>query len=156
RAFALLRELPNTPERLSRELQLELRLGTLLAYTEGYASAGAERAYRRANEICPVEDAPAQFEAVGGLFRIALFRGEATIGRRLGDEFIRIAERTKDPIRLGIAHQALGQLLIHQGEPLDALRHVKIALELCRANWHDALMPRYGLHFEVILMGSMG
>lgn len=156
RALDLLRELPETQERLSQELLLQLRLGTLLAYTEGYASAGSEGAYRRAHEICrQVGDAPALFESVGGLLRISVARGEATIARALAGQLLQIADQTGDPIRVGIAHSALGQLLFFQAEPLDALRHVKLALELCRANWHDALLPVYGLHFGVIIVGLM-
>ncbi len=156
RALALLRELPGTRERLGQELTLQLRLGTLLAYTEGYASAGSEVAYQRAYEICQqVGDAPALFESVGGLLRISLARGEAKITRELAEQFLQIADQTEDPIRVGIAHSVLGQVLFLQGEPGDALQHMQIGLDLCRANWHDALLPVYGLHFGVIIVGLM-
>ncbi len=156
RALELLRELPETSERLAQELLLQLRLGTLLAYTEGYASASSERAYHRANEICQhAGDARALFESVGGLFRISLWRGEARIARELGFRLLQIAEQTEDPIRIGIAHSALGQLLLFQAEPVDALRHTTLGLELCRENWHDGLLPVYGLHMEVVSMGVM-
>jgi tetratricopeptide (TPR) repeat protein len=156
RALGLLLELPETNERLAQELQLQLRLAQLIAYTEGYDSASSERAYRRAHEICAeVGDSAAHFESVGGLFRIAAFRGEAQLARDLARQFLRIAEETKDPIRVGNAHLSLGQMLLFQGEPVDALRHLKRALELCRANWNDALLPAYGLHFEVIILGTM-
>jgi tetratricopeptide (TPR) repeat protein len=148
--------LPETPDLLAQELQLQLRLGTFLAYTEGYASAGSERAYQRANEICrQVGDASALFESVGGLLRISLWRGESRIAHELARQFLQIAEQTGDPIRVGIAQSALGQMLFFMAEPLDALRHVKLAMELCRAKWHDALLPVYGLHVEVICVGLM-
>jgi DNA-binding winged helix-turn-helix (wHTH) protein len=156
RALALLRELPETPERLAQELQLQLRLGTFLAYTEGYAAAGSEVAYHRANEICrQVGDASALFESVGGLLRISLWRGETRVARELAGRLIQIAEQTGDPIRIGIAHSALGQQLYFQAEPIDALRHAKLGLELCRANWYDALLPVYGIHMGVISLGLM-
>jgi DNA-binding winged helix-turn-helix (wHTH) protein/tetratricopeptide (TPR) repeat protein len=156
RALALLDETPESSERLAHELQLQLRLGQLLAYTEGYESAASEHAYRRAHEICAhVGDSAAQFQCVGGLFHISAFRGEARLARELASQLLQIAEQTKDPIRVGYAHLSLGQMLLLQGEPVDALRHMELALELCRANWNDDLLPVYGLHFEVVILGTL-
>jgi tetratricopeptide (TPR) repeat protein len=156
RAFALLRELPDTPERLSQELQLQLRLGTLIAMTEGYGSAGTAGAFRRAHEICrQVGDAPALFDSLGGLLRFFLLKGEAKIARDLAGQLLQIAEQTEDPTRLMVAHTALGQMLLLHGELVDALRHAKLGLALSRTHWRDALFPVYGLHLGVAGVGVM-
>jgi hypothetical protein len=51
-ALNLLQKLPDSPERLQRELPLQLALGPALIAVKGWASPETERAYTRARELC--------------------------------------------------------------------------------------------------------
>src|SRR5262245_49203645 len=51
-ALALLSTLPDSPERIQRELALQLTLGELLMATQGLASPAAGDAYSRAHALC--------------------------------------------------------------------------------------------------------
>ena len=154
RAFGLLRELADTPERLRQELELQLRLGTLLAMTEGYASLGTARAFQRAHEVsAQLGDATALFDAVGGLLLSFLVRGDTTVALDLAGQLLRIAEASGDPIHRMAAHTILGQVLCARGVLADAVVHAKLGLELSRSHWDDSLVPIYGLHLGVCCSG---
>jgi len=63
--LALLSTLPDSPERLQRELALQLTLGELLMATQGMASPAAGDAYSRAHVLCQqVGDTPQRFRAL--------------------------------------------------------------------------------------------
>jgi hypothetical protein len=51
-ALDLLRRLPDRPERIHKELPLQLGLGRALFAVKGFAAAEAERAFTRARELC--------------------------------------------------------------------------------------------------------
>jgi DNA-binding winged helix-turn-helix (wHTH) protein/predicted ATPase len=155
RAFELLRELPDTPDRMRQELPLQIRLGTLIALTEGYTSAGTARAFRRAHEICrQLGDAPDLFDSVAGLFRFFLTQ-EPGVGRELAEQLAQIAEQTGDPIRLMGARLGLGQALVFGGAPAEGLAHAARGLELSRTHWSDALLPVYGVDVRRNCAGTM-
>src|SRR5262249_47800917 len=50
-AIDLLRKLPDSPERIQRELRLQLAAGTALIVVKGHAGPETERAYTRAREL---------------------------------------------------------------------------------------------------------
>ena len=155
RAFELLREVGDTPQRLVQEAQLQLRLGTLLALTEGYTSAGATGAFRRAHEICrQIGDAPGLFDSVGGLFR-SFMTQDSKISRALGEQLLQIAEQSCDRTRLMAAHSVLGQSLLFGGELVDSLAHEKLGRELSHEHWNDDLLPVYGVHLGLNCVSVM-
>ncbi len=51
-AINLLQRLPDSPERIQRELLLQLAVGPALMAVKGYAAPETERAYTRARELC--------------------------------------------------------------------------------------------------------
>ena len=90
-ALDALRHLPEEAERARWELVLQTRLGEILTATEGWSSAGAERAFLRARELCPpTADGPPELSRVlYGLANLYEFRGEfgtseVLIKQRLG------------------------------------------------------------------------
>ena len=51
-AIDLLQKLPDSPERIQRELLLQLAVGPALIAVKGFAAPEVERAYTRARELC--------------------------------------------------------------------------------------------------------
>ena len=59
KALELLATVPETPERIRRELALQTRLGPAVIAVKGYASPDVETVYTRARELCArVADCP--------------------------------------------------------------------------------------------------
>jgi predicted ATPase len=52
RGLEVLRTLPDTPERMTRELHLQLPMASALASTTGFATPEVEHVYGRARELC--------------------------------------------------------------------------------------------------------
>ena len=78
-AIDLLQKLPDSPERIQRELLLQLALGSALIAVKGYAALEVERAYTRARELCErLGDPPELFPALFGLWIVYLVAGRVT------------------------------------------------------------------------------
>ena len=76
RALTLLRALPESPERPTQELTLQVLLGAALSATQGYAAPEVARTYARARELCEQVGDTAQLSPVLiGLGRFYLVRG---------------------------------------------------------------------------------
>jgi predicted ATPase len=76
-ALNLLQRLPDSPERIQRELLLQLAVGRALFAVKGFAAPEAERAYTRARELCErLGDPPELFPALFGL-RSCIHREES-------------------------------------------------------------------------------
>ena len=59
KALELLATVPETPERMRRELALQTRLGPAVIAVKGYAAPDVETVYSRARELCArVADCP--------------------------------------------------------------------------------------------------
>ena len=76
-AIDLLQKLPDSPERIQRELPLQLALGSVLSATKGWAAPEVERAYTRARELCErLGDPPELFHVLFGLWTVHFLRDE--------------------------------------------------------------------------------
>src|SRR5262249_60884056 len=77
RGLALLRMLPDTPERTQHELVLQTLLGPALIVSKSFAAPEVAQAYTRARELCQqIGDTPQLFPALRGLWQVYLSRAE--------------------------------------------------------------------------------
>ena len=108
-AIDLLQRLPDSPERIQRELLLQLALGPALIAVKGWAAPEVERAYTRARELCErLGDPPELFPALLGLWAVYYLRGELRTAYELAEQLLRRAQSAHDPALLLYAHHALG------------------------------------------------
>ena len=140
--------LEETPERLERELELQLALGPVLLSTRGYGAPEARRPYHRAGELATrLSDDRARFAATWGLW-ITTHGGGRDDAERLRqlDELVRIAERIADPELSLQAHHSAWATWIWGGEFIRSQEHIHhgIALYDAEKHRHHALM--YGGH----------
>jgi predicted ATPase len=76
-ALDLLLKLPQSTERVQRELRLQLALGQALMSVKGMAAPDVEGAIVRAHELCELLGEPLQsFAVLFGLFTVHFIRGE--------------------------------------------------------------------------------
>ena len=145
RSLELLETLPETRERTSHELALLVTLGVPLLMTRGYAAPDVERTYARARVLCQQVGEGLQFlPALAGLFRFYFVRAELETARELGDQVLRLAEQTKDPVTLMVAHSLLGALLLCRGEFLAAREHLDRGIALYDPHEHRFMATLYG------------
>jgi predicted ATPase len=89
----VLTTLPETPERLHQELDLQVALGSALRATKGNAAPEVARAYARARELCAqVGDTPHLFPVLRGLMQYYVNRGDLQTATQLGEQLLRLAQ----------------------------------------------------------------
>ena len=87
RGLELLEASPDTTERVQRELELQLALGSALMATRGYAAPEVEQAYVRARALCShIGHTPQLFPVLHGLYRIYHVRGDLKAAQEVGEQ----------------------------------------------------------------------
>jgi predicted ATPase len=130
-AIDLLQTLPDSPERIQRELPLQLALGSVFSATKGWSALEVERAFTRARELCErLGDPPQLFPTLFGLWTMYFIRAELPIACEIGKQLLRRAQDARSPAHLLLAHQALGDTLFSLGDLLLASEHLELAISL--------------------------
>jgi len=143
-ATALLQKLPESRERIQREVHLLLAIGAALGVVRGNAAPEVEAAYSRAQELCErVGDPPELFPALWGLWLIHLLRGELRRAYELAEQLLPRAQSACDPALLMYAHLALGNTLLFMGHLLSAREHLELVISLYDPERHRSLAFRY-------------
>jgi class 3 adenylate cyclase/predicted ATPase len=144
-ALALLATLPETSARAQQELDLQIALGPALMAAKGWAAPEVEQTYGRARVLCTQLGETSQlFPTLWGLWRFYQSRGVLPTARDLGEQLMRLAERTAAPIRLLEAHSALGQTLFQLGAYAAAWQHLEQGITLINSIAQRALVLRHG------------
>jgi tetratricopeptide (TPR) repeat protein len=139
RGLELLLQLPETPKRHERELDMQMALGPALVATRGYADAGvgvpmnALGSYAsglRTASTCP------SCCVDGGRQVFHLLHGELNKAREFAKQFLDLAERQQDPALLVGSYHALGQTLFHLGDLIAARRTVEQGVALFNPEQH--------------------
>jgi predicted ATPase len=130
-AIGLLQKLPSGPERIRRELRLQLALGPALIPVKGWAAPELERAFTRARELCEQLDEPlALFGALLGLSAVYYLRAELRTAYELAEQLLERAQSTHDSALIMWARIALGNALFSMGELLRAQEQLEDAIFL--------------------------
>jgi predicted ATPase/class 3 adenylate cyclase len=142
-----LQTLPDTPERSQHELALLIALGPPLQATKNFSAPEVGRVYTRARALCrQVGESQQLFPVLTGLWGFYQIRGEHRTALELAQEFLTLAQRVQDPLRLRGAHWLLGGALLELGELAPARAHEEAGLAL-HASHRDrsrALLYRQG------------
>jgi predicted ATPase len=143
-AADLLQRLPDSPERIQRELLLQLAVAPALMVVKGWASPEVVRAFARARELCErLGDTPEVFPALWGLWNVHWVRGEFRVAYELAEQLLRRAQSVHDPMLLVYAHLALGETSLYMGELLLARKHLEMAIFLYDRERHRPMIFRY-------------
>ena len=141
----LIQRLPDGPERIQRELQLQLAAGAVLMAVKGWAAPEVEIAYTRMRELCElIGDAPELFPALFGFWVMHLLRGELRRAYEVAERLLRLAQSAHDPALLLYARHALGSTSYWMGKFLPAREHFENAVALYDPEHHRPLTFRYG------------
>ena len=145
RGLQLLKQLPDTPERVERELMLQLSLGVSLMATKGYGDPEAKKAYNRAQKLCSQAGETAKLVPIlRGLAAFYYVRGDLQTARGLAEDLLEQAQRLNDRALLVGAHHEIGGTLSSLGEFASALWHFNQGLTCYDSQKQSPYTTLYG------------
>jgi predicted ATPase len=107
--LASLQTLPETRERVQREVDMHIALGALLIATKGWAAPEVGETYTYAQQLCQhLEDPYQLFPVLRGLWSYYLVRAELQIAHALGEQLLILAQQVQDAAML--LRQLLGDV----------------------------------------------
>jgi predicted ATPase len=129
KALELLSGLPDSSERLDREVDLLTAIGPALIATKGQAAAEVEAAYTRARELCrQAGEGPQLFRVLNGLRLFYTVRGDLWAARAVAEELLELAEKLESPPRQVEGHYGLGNISFWLGEFETSIAHLEQAI----------------------------
>jgi len=156
RGLEVLQTVPETPERVQRELAIQLALGPVFLALKGHASPEMQRTYERVQALChQVGDTPQHFLALWGLYLVHLVAGQLQTTRALVADLLRLAQRLQEPGYLVEAHRAMGPTLFGMGELVAARTHLDQSLALYHPQQHREHAGHYGFDPKVIALNYL-
>ncbi|MEX2260873.1 MAG: AAA family ATPase [Bryobacteraceae bacterium] len=143
--LGMLQSLPDSEERVQRELAMQTLLAPALLATRGWSAPEAEKAYVRAGELCRRMGDPKLRPAVlVGLATLREVRGEYRQSQALMEERLRISGSGQEAELLIESHELLACSLFHQGAFSVALDHAEQGLALYRDDSECTFFASYG------------
>ncbi len=134
--LTLLRTLPETPERVQQELDVQLALGSTLSITQGYATPEIEQTYNRVQILCQqIGETPQLCRALYGLCAFYFHRGALRLSREVGEQLVRLAPLTGEPRLRLEAYTQLGFTLGYLGDYATAHTHFAQGLGTVVRGW---------------------
>jgi len=141
RGLQLLEHLPESSERVEREMTLQAVLGVSLGAVQGVASPDVGRAHGRAYELWKqLGSRPELFAIVGGLWTHYVVAGKFDIALGIGEELLRMAEAANSPAMVVAAGNCLGITLHHLGDHRRALEYFERASEALDVRFRTAFL----------------
>jgi predicted ATPase len=143
--LALLQTLPETRERLRREVDMLIALGVSLNATKSTAAPEVAQTYTRARQLCErLEDAHQLFPILRGLWNHYNVRAEYQRAHALGEQLLTLAQQVRDASMLVAGHRAVGTTLFILGAAASAQTHFAQGIALYDPTQHRTSTFLYG------------
>jgi class 3 adenylate cyclase/DNA-binding winged helix-turn-helix (wHTH) protein/predicted ATPase len=143
--LAVLQTLPETPERLQREVDMLIALGASVFATQGYAAPEVGEIYTAARQLCEHLDAPHQlFSVLRGLWNHSYVRADLQTAHTLGEQLLSLAQHVQNPAMLVAAHRDLGATFFQLGAVAAAHTHFAQGIALYDPQQHRASVFLHG------------
>jgi class 3 adenylate cyclase/predicted ATPase len=144
KALQILNALPETPERASQEIGIQLALGIPLIAVRGYASVETREAFSRARTLClQLGDVPEYFQALFGLWGHSWMGGKNDEALQMAEEFLARSQNLSDPVPLMMAHRVMGSTLLTMGDFQSSANHFEKAIKLSTSKGKPPLYNLY-------------
>jgi tetratricopeptide (TPR) repeat protein len=143
----LAESLPQSADRMLRQLDFLVKLGPALMVARGIGSAEVEDACRRAAEIGEtLDDRAAVYKAKWGLWLNANVRRKTTLARDRANELVTLAQRSGDGDQLLEAYHCRWSTAFFRGDVAATLDNSRIGVETYDMARHRHLGPAFGGH----------
>jgi predicted ATPase len=151
RGLEVLTAMPETPEHIQQELDLQILLSAAWTQTKGWAAPEVGQVYARARELCQgLGESPQVLAVLLGQFVGYLQRAELQTAQELATHLLTVAQQHGDPILLLAAHTTLGATLFGRGEVAAAHPHFLQACTLYVPAFHHALVAYHSFDLGVV------
>ncbi|UVO27042.1 adenylate/guanylate cyclase domain-containing protein [Bradyrhizobium arachidis] len=146
----LLQTLPDHPEHVCLELDMQVALATACMAAKGWSSPVTVAAIARAEELCERVDDPRQRSIADfGRYVIYLLRGQTDAALATSTAMLGRAERKQDSTAMMIAHRCIGIVQVHRGEFDLGRTHMAEAFTLYDPKEHADLAYRFSYEPQV-------
>ena len=143
----LAESLPQSADRMRRQLVFLLKLGPALGVVRGMGSVEAEDAYRRAAGIGEtLGDSTAVYKAKWGLWLNANIRRKTALARDRANELVTLAQRSGDGDQLLEAYHCRWSTALFRGDVAATLDNTRIGVETYDMARHHHLGHAFGGH----------
>jgi predicted ATPase len=137
KGLELLKTLPETSQRLQREVDMHIALVASLFATKGDAAPEVGETYAYAQQLCQhLEDPYQRFAVLRGLWSSYLAYSELLTAYALGEQLLTLAQQVQDTAMLCLAHRALGSTLLFLGAVAAAHMHFAQGMALYDPQQH--------------------
>jgi predicted ATPase len=141
----LLQTLPETAQRLERELTLQLGLGSAFIAIKGWAAPEVGQVFARARDLCrQIGETPHLVQVLAGLSGYYNLSAEMEPSLELAKQELSIAENAEDAALLPHAHLAVGATLYAMGHFTQAQTHLELSYSL----YEPARYPSHASPFD--------
>lgn len=146
RALAMVRMLPNTPERVPRELLHLIGVALPTHGVKGYAAPELDGLFRRIRELCDsFGDNPQLFGAVAAIGAYHFMRAELAPALEATEQMQRLSTMTGDPVMTIWTEWAYGATYSHFGGRLEnTMAHLDRGAQLYDPAMHQGFMLMTG------------
>ncbi len=145
RGLDILRSLPDMPERLQREVELQIALAVPTTAIHGYGSPEARDVYGRARDLSrQLGETPALFASLAGLARHYGIAGDARTGLEIGKRLLTIAQAAQETDLLLEAYRQMGGPSFGLGRLKEARGFWERGIALYDPAQHERLAYRFG------------
>jgi predicted ATPase len=141
----MLQTLPETPERMRQELELQVSLGVPLGMLRGHTAPDVGALYARAQDLCgQIGETSQLFPVLTGLRLFHHARGEFQAARQWGEQLLDLGQRHHDPVLILAANRMLGDTLFWVGELPSARGHFERTIALYNLHRQRSALSIYG------------
>jgi class 3 adenylate cyclase/predicted ATPase len=131
KALEFLELMSDSPERISKELEIQLSLGLCFIAIQGYSADDTRKSFERARSLSlAVAEPQKEIQATFGLWGHYWMRARHDRALELGEMLLAKAETLRDPISLSVGHRVLGSTLFTLGNFAGAREHLEQAVAL--------------------------
>ncbi len=145
-ALALVSTVPESSDRVTRELTLHLALGGIMVVTRGWSAVDTVAAFTQARTLAERTGEVEPLEVFNGLWSSALTRGELRTALVLADQVLDIAGRVRPLQALVIAHFQQGLTRFALGDLAAANQCFLGAVQQYREEDFRAIPDDHGVH----------
>jgi class 3 adenylate cyclase/tetratricopeptide (TPR) repeat protein len=144
KALEALTALPDTSQRRTQEIELQLALGIPLIAVLGYAAEETREVFARARTLClQVNSSDEYFQALFGLWGHSWMSGKNDEALSMANEFLSRAESSTQIVPLMVAHRVMGSTLLPIGQFQRSKQHFEESIALSKTADQQSLYSRY-------------
>ncbi len=152
KALELLEKLPETPERVQKEIALQLDYVVPVELTKGYGAPEVRQAIFRSRELCDqISETPQFFTTLIHLATYhAMARAEYRTALEYHEQINKIVEKTGDPLQKAISSFTTIWAFLNVAELVKTVEHAKEMNALYNPEKHGFLAYIFGFDLGVI------